>query len=134
MHTDSSPSVVSQTERPKRERRIHPMSYGHSEAYSKDEFVAYALEQNLGPDAGLQMWNEAVPLEQNVPNYGNWGGIAVSLPKFRVYHPERSNYYEMPKVLCKSRSCGELTEGGRATGRHPNGHPTASGLGWIVAT
>ena len=58
------------------------MSYGHSEAYSKDEFVAYALEQNLGPDAGLQMWNEAVPLEEDVPNYGNWGGIAVSLPSF----------------------------------------------------
>ena len=58
------------------------MSYG--EACSKNEFVAYALSQNLAPDMGLQMWNEAVPLEQNVPNYGNWGGMNVSLPKFRV--------------------------------------------------
>ena len=103
-------------------------------AYTKHEFVAYGVSNGLGTTFGINMWNESIPEQEDVPNYGNWGGVAVALPRLRLYFPDKSQY-EMPRVfLRRSRSCGELTESGRATIRHPHGHPTASGLGWIAAT
>ena len=115
------------------EKRVHPMDLGN--AYTKLEFIQYGVALERGEQFGIQMWNESVPYDANTPNYGNWSGVVTTpLSKHVICTPISSLREHSHCLVRRSRSCGHQTEMGRETGRHPFGHPTAVGAGWMAAT
>ena len=103
-------------------------------AYSWMEFYMFG---NRSIRTAEKLWNESVEETDNVQNWGNWSGVATRPATdltVSVTFESRFDEYVFKSATVRSLSAGHLTEMGRATVRHPNGHPTAVGLGWIGAT
>jgi len=109
-------------------RKTHPMD-PMGDAFTYEEFVAYAGDVN-----GERMWGEATAIDEDIPSFGNWSNVVTRVPQQLAFPGVRSNFGAHRSALCRSYSCGDMRRNGRVTERHPNGHPTASGLGWISAT
>ena len=104
-------------------------------AYTYTEFLEYAVSVGKGSDFGDQLWQESSVYDEVVQDFGYWSGVVVSPISDKVianvnFH---SSYPEHQPLVRRSWSCGDLTEGGNATERHPSGHPTAFGSGWLAA-
>ena len=115
---------------------MHPMD-DSGLAYSRAEFASFGKAVGLNEEVISRMWTEAEPCAEddaNTSNYGNWSGV-VTRPMTDVWIAQsyRSDFDTSLPLVRKSWSCGNLTEMGRSTGRHENGHPTAYGAGYIAA-
>ena len=69
----------------------------------------------------------------DVVDYGDWNARKGNKVSFGFVGPFRS-LETVPVALKRSFSAGALTDLGKKTLRHPNGHPTAYGSTWISAT
>ena len=108
-------------------RKVHPMDPTGG-AFTYEEFVAFAGEVD-----GKRMWDEAVAIDDDIPSFGNWAGVVRNVHQKRVFLGVKSDCGAHGRALCRSYSHGCRRRNGRVTDRHPDGHPTASGLGWLAA-
>ena len=127
------------------ELRVHQMDPAGIQC-SKADFLAFA--QGMFPGSGSRaeglaerMWREAVRVPGHVPYYGDWAGVFVqgvtsSDAVARDLFLPRGRGLLSGQDLLRRRSLseGQLTEMGRPTTRHPGGHPTARGEGWVAAS
>ena len=120
--------------------RSHPLDPGTSYFFS--EFLTYAKQQypkspHLAQiDIAIKLWAESDPELKSLPDFGDWTYSGEDQGAFphQLTGMIPSIWGENNKTMVqRSYSCGALAEGGKPTGRHEFGHPTAVGSSWIAA-
>ena len=110
--------------------KIHPMDPS-GKAYSYMEFFSFT-KSVVRAD---QMWKESMnTIPGGARDWGNWSGVYNRPQTDLVISSTFPSRFEDGAHLNRSLSQGSLTEMGRSTNRHPEGHPTAQGQSWIAAT
>jgi hypothetical protein len=115
-------------------RKVHPMDpTGAAWTFSEfHKFVGRDLKR------AKNMWSEAKVVAPDLPQYGNWSGVVTSVATSDAICGDFESQYETTSksILKRSLSEGYLTEMGRSTLRHPDGHPTATSFdkAWIAAS
>ena len=124
------------------ERRVHQMD-ALGLQFTKQEFLQWANTLFPGDPQGAvqmveRMWRESVIIPPFTPYYGDWAGVfsqGCTSSDHICRDLYRSEWREdvVGSLMRRSYSEGQITEMNRATTRHPGGHPTARGAGWLAA-
>ena len=126
----------------------------------QQEFSVFGRAMSVAPTAAqsarvenyaLKLWGESAIVDPGRDHWGDWNGVLAGTPCAKKWCNRLLHLDEAPSSSCRdqsfrksvaqrrSRSAGELTRDGdavscRTSHRHPQGHPTASGLGWVAAS